>query len=471
MKHLLLLSAIIPLFTALAMPLKWTCNFPEASAVTFSIYQGETVTFEPTFRVNGVETPLQIANIYYQTNGMADAWWKLDGSTFAPTNDVGAKTYRFFIQADGANGKNYRANGTLRMLPSPGFVPNSLAAADRIIDSENFAEAVKAVELPVDESLVAELAEYSGINLPTAGITSIGFLLVVLISTIAAIKNKKADMTALDNYKRTQTKKNSPSASGYGDSFIDTITQDAQGVITATKKSIRHSNIGQRGLVALYGNRVRDFESGMGYYDPDAKLFGEIESSGGDFGAASNHALAYTTLGHVRFFTLDPYQDMDCFCYVYPRPFCHDICWTPYGIPSYGRVKIFFDTEQGYPWQVLSTRSGDSEEWSGSKKAIVEIDAFDLRNDVAVDFVGYVDGGSLGVTGLAYGNCGKDEWNTITAGMVNRFYLEMNYDRLTVIKYAFPQYLFDGGSSYWSSYYSSYWSSYYSSYWSSYYSY
>lgn len=108
------------------MPLKWTCNFPEASAVSFSVYQGETVSFMPEFKINGISKPLQIEGIYYQTNGMENAWWKLDGNTFSPTNDVGAYAYRFFVLAAGEGGKNYRANGTLRMLPSPGFVPNAI---------------------------------------------------------------------------------------------------------------------------------------------------------------------------------------------------------------------------------------------------------------------------------------------------------------------------------------------------------
>ena len=38
--------------------------------------------------------------------------------------------------------------------------------------------------------------------------------------------------------KATQTAKSSPSASGTTTAFIDTISQDAQGVITATKKSV-----------------------------------------------------------------------------------------------------------------------------------------------------------------------------------------------------------------------------------------
>ncbi len=135
MKSLLSLLAFLVAFTALAMPLKWDCNFPEAAAKTFSVYQGETVTFEPTFLVNGKTVDLDIEGVYIQTNGMAESWWKLDGNTFAPTNDVGAASYRFFIQAaDGGAGKNYRANGTLRMLPSPGFVPNALPLPIHTLD-------------------------------------------------------------------------------------------------------------------------------------------------------------------------------------------------------------------------------------------------------------------------------------------------------------------------------------------------
>ena len=44
--------------------------------------------------------------------------------------------------------------------------------------------------------------------------------------------------TALAGKKNTQTAKNSPSAAGNSLSFIDTISQDTQGVITATKKNV-----------------------------------------------------------------------------------------------------------------------------------------------------------------------------------------------------------------------------------------
>ena len=110
-----------------AAPLQWTCDWPEAKSQTFSLYQGETATFEPTFRVNGrTVTNATIEAVWYQTNGMGNAWWKLDGATFAPSNDVGAAAYRFFVEAKTSDDILYRANGALRMLPSPGFTPNAI---------------------------------------------------------------------------------------------------------------------------------------------------------------------------------------------------------------------------------------------------------------------------------------------------------------------------------------------------------
>ena len=135
MKSLLSLLAFLVALTALAMPLKWVCNFPDTKAEVFRVYQGETVTFEPTFLVNGKAVDLDIEGVYIQTNGMAELWWKLDGNTFTPTNDVGAAAYRFFIQAATLEGgKNYHANGTLRMLDSPGFVPNTLPLPIHTLD-------------------------------------------------------------------------------------------------------------------------------------------------------------------------------------------------------------------------------------------------------------------------------------------------------------------------------------------------
>ena len=51
--------------------------------------------------------------------------------------------------------------------------------------------------------------------------------------------------------KHKQTAKTSPSASGNTTAFIDTISQDAQGVITATKKNITEGSTSVKGIVKL----------------------------------------------------------------------------------------------------------------------------------------------------------------------------------------------------------------------------
>lgn len=51
------------------------------------------------------------------------------------------------------------------------------------------------------------------------------------------------------NYKPTQTAKSDPTASGTSITFIDTISQDAKGVITATKKTVRSASDSQSGVV------------------------------------------------------------------------------------------------------------------------------------------------------------------------------------------------------------------------------
>ena len=50
-------------------------------------------------------------------------------------------------------------------------------------------------------------------------------------------------------YKPKQTAKTSPGASGSATSFIDTITQNADGVITATKKNVQTASTTQAGIV------------------------------------------------------------------------------------------------------------------------------------------------------------------------------------------------------------------------------
>lgn len=88
-------------------------------------YHGETIEFRAV-RGRSVVTNVEYSCVYYQTNGMSDAWWHTDGLVFHPTNDVGAASYRFFLEGRDDLGRDWHANGLLRLLPSPGFTPNEI---------------------------------------------------------------------------------------------------------------------------------------------------------------------------------------------------------------------------------------------------------------------------------------------------------------------------------------------------------
>jgi len=88
-------------------------------------YHGETIEFRAV-RGKSVVTNVEYSCVYYQTNGMDSVWWHTDGLVFHPTNDVGAASYRFFLEGRDDLGRDWHANGLLRLLPSPGFTPNTI---------------------------------------------------------------------------------------------------------------------------------------------------------------------------------------------------------------------------------------------------------------------------------------------------------------------------------------------------------
>ena len=136
MKHLctILATVLAAAFCASAKTFDWPIDAPTAGARQFTAYHGETVRFNLQFR--GAMTNLTPAAIYYQTNGMGKAEWfgPVPGTVFHPTNDCGAAVYRFFILCNDPDGKDYTANGSLRLLDSPGFVPNELPLPVQTID-------------------------------------------------------------------------------------------------------------------------------------------------------------------------------------------------------------------------------------------------------------------------------------------------------------------------------------------------
>lgn len=135
------LAAITLSLTASAqVSCQWTADTSQASPVSFDIYQGETINLAPAYKTHGTHaslTSITAATFYWQTTGMENTWWSKPATIipgtpdrvraiFAPTNDCGAPFYTFFIRAATPAGSSYRANGTLIMRPSPGFIPATL---------------------------------------------------------------------------------------------------------------------------------------------------------------------------------------------------------------------------------------------------------------------------------------------------------------------------------------------------------
>ena len=180
-------------------------------------YHGETIEFRAV-RGRETVTNIEFSCVYYQTNGMGQTWWKTDGLVFHPTNDCGAAAYRFFLEGRDDIGRDWHANGLLRLLDSPGFEPNVL-------------------ELPVS---TLDFANIEVLNAPWPDEADIAASTNALASAIAA------------TYKPKQAAKKSPTAGITEEyQFIDTISQDTNGVITATKKSMRKATTSVPGMVQL----------------------------------------------------------------------------------------------------------------------------------------------------------------------------------------------------------------------------
>ena len=136
-KHRALLAAVLQLLAPTllaAVPLRWTVETNRVQPAQFEAYHGEALEFEATF--NSLGKPLALeshtATLYYQTNGMDQAWWSVPGSVsgnvaravFTPSMDPAAKQITVFLGVSaGPSNQNYRANASVRFRNSPGAAP------------------------------------------------------------------------------------------------------------------------------------------------------------------------------------------------------------------------------------------------------------------------------------------------------------------------------------------------------------
>ena len=169
-----------------ALPLRWTVETSRAQPAVFEAYHGESLDLAATLQSYGkpVEIDPQAEwHIYWQTNGMADAWWsapvpppvpgrtaersetaegRVVTATFTPAMDPGAPAVNGFI---GSPGNNYRAAFTIRFRHAPGATPNTLTKPVPILDLAN--TTVINAPWPTDETIkavVREVVDETGIQ-------------------------------------------------------------------------------------------------------------------------------------------------------------------------------------------------------------------------------------------------------------------------------------------------------------------
>ena len=127
------------------VPLRMEVETSEARTRYLDVYRGETVALELAFRSYG--EPLAFADgtpatVFWQTNGMAAAWWTAPATTttnglvsasWTPAMDCGADRYALFVGV-GETSRMYRASFQVRMRGAPGAEPNELPRPVRLID-------------------------------------------------------------------------------------------------------------------------------------------------------------------------------------------------------------------------------------------------------------------------------------------------------------------------------------------------
>jgi hypothetical protein len=145
----LLTAYCLLLTSACALTDTWAVDVRQHTAVQRTYKQGESWTMRVTLR-HGLR-PLDLtgatAIFYWYTNTAQNVWWDrpaeitspkagLVTAQWTPAMDTGAASYPYWIGvwASGSTSPLWRVTGTIRVLPSPGFTPNTLPLPARSID-------------------------------------------------------------------------------------------------------------------------------------------------------------------------------------------------------------------------------------------------------------------------------------------------------------------------------------------------
>ena len=141
-KSLITLTVAIAAFALIGgVPLRWTVETSKVQPAVFEVVHGEEIDLAAVLQSYGKPLDLtgETAHIYWQTNGMEQAWWvgvatvtsnRIE-ATFAPEMDPGAASVVGFL---GIEGENYRAAFQLRFRHGPGATVNEIEPPVRTLD-------------------------------------------------------------------------------------------------------------------------------------------------------------------------------------------------------------------------------------------------------------------------------------------------------------------------------------------------
>lgn len=208
-----LIAALCTASTAIALPLVWRADWPDAKPVETLVHRGTDIELQPLWRINkeSADTNGWTFTTFCQTNAVGPWFGPLPGAFFSHTNDVGANFYNVMVRAQTPGGAvNYTAFARLRMLDSPGFTPGELPLPVATIDfaevevfnapwytkAETEAKIVELAPAPGDYAAVSNAA-MSAMNTADAATTT-NAQQTAAISTLSASlagKASKADAT------------------------------------------------------------------------------------------------------------------------------------------------------------------------------------------------------------------------------------------------------------------------------------
>ena len=203
-----------------------------------------------TITVNG-----DSAEVY--TKDLADSTFKAKQTAVTDPTASGTATAFIATASQDANGDITVTKASLPTASTSTAGIVQLSSATNSTD-ENKAATPKAVKAAYDlasgkQSPATTIAGYgiTDATLANGSDATAGQVTVTLGANSATMYNKATTDSLLSGKKNTQTAVTDPTANGTGIAYIATIAQDAQGVITATKSTVRSASTNQTGVVQL----------------------------------------------------------------------------------------------------------------------------------------------------------------------------------------------------------------------------